>query len=130
MKRVLRQLTAAAVLAAGLAGASLSGAQAQGPLLETYVAFLGTADHYNSRGARLSEPWQIIRQDRANFHKFGIRDQGDESDRFFSSVANRGRMERMILNGYIDPNAAWRIVNDNVWIRVDVYENSVNVTVN
>ncbi len=36
----------------------------------------------------------------------------------------------MILNGYIDPNAAWRIVNDNVWIRVEVYENSVNVTVN
>ena len=130
MKRIVRNLTAAAVMAAGLAGVTVPAAQAQGPLLETYVAFLGTDDHYNSRGARLSEPWQIIRQDRANFHKFGIRDRGDESDRFFSSIANRGRMERMILNGYIDPNAAWRIVNDNVWIRVEVYENSVNVTVN
>lgn len=130
MKRILKNLTATAVIAVGLAGATFSGAQAQGPLLETYVAFLGTDDHYNSRGARLSEPWQIIRQDRANFHKFGIRDRGDESDRFFSSIANRGRMERMILNGYIDPNAAWRIVNDNVWIRVEVYENSVNVSVN
>ncbi|WP_190292763.1 hypothetical protein [Roseibium aggregatum] len=130
MKRILRNLTATAIVAAGLAGAGVPGAQAQGPLLETYVAFLGPADHYNSRGARLSEPWQIIRQDRANFHKFGIRDRGDESDRFFASIANRGRMERMILNGYIDPNAAWRIVNDNVWIRVEVYENSVNVTVN
>jgi len=130
MKRMLKTLTAIAAMTAALAGAVVPGARAQGPLLETYVAFIGPADHYNSRGARLSEPWQIIRQDRANFHKFGIRDRGDEGDRFFSSIANRNRMERMILNGYIDRNAAWRIVNDNVWIRVEVYENSVSVTVN
>jgi len=104
-------------------------AQAQGPLLEVYTAFLGPADHFNSRGARLTAPWQVIRQDRANFHRYGVRDPGDQNDRFFASVANRGRMERMILNGYIDPNAGWRIVNQNVWIRVEVYANSVNVSV-
>lgn len=123
----------AGIVAGMILGAMLLGhapAVAQGPVLESYVAFLGPNDHFNSRGARLTEPWQIIRQDRANFHRFGIRDRGDQADRFFASIANRGRMERMILNGYIEPNAAWRIVNDNVWIRVDVYPNSVNVSVN
>lgn len=106
-----------------------TGASAQPGPLEVYVAYLGTDDHYNSRGARLSEPWQVIRQDRANFHRFGIRDRGDEGDRFFASADNRARMERMILNGYIDPNAGYRIINENVWIRVEVYEDSVNIEV-
>ena len=104
-------------------------AQAQGQLLDSYVAFLGPNDHFNSRGARLTEPWQIIRQDRANYHKFRVRDPGDEGDRFFGSIKNRGKMERMILNGYINPNAAWRIVNENVWVQVEIYANAVNVTV-
>lgn len=102
---------------------------AQGPLLEVYTAFLGPDDHFNSKGARLTQPWQVIRQDRANFHKFGIRDRGDEGDRFFGSIANRNRMEQMILRGTIDRTAARRIVNSNVWITVEVYADFVNVTV-
>lgn len=102
---------------------------AQGPLLESYTAFLGPDDHFNSRGARLTEPWQIVRQDRANFHRFGIRDAGDQGDTFFASAGNRARMERMIMNGRINPAAAARIINGNVWIRVDIFENAVNVTV-
>lgn len=114
-----------------LAALLLSATQAvsQGALLESYTAFLGPSDHFNSRGARLTEPWQIIRQDRANFHRFGIRDQGDEGDTFFASAGNRARMERMIMNGRIEPSAAMRIINGNVWIRVDIYENAVNVSV-
>ncbi|WP_319771877.1 hypothetical protein [Breoghania sp.] len=102
---------------------------ARGRLLEVYVAYLGPDDHYNSRGQRLSEPWQVIRQDRANYHRFGIRDRGDEGDRFFASAANRARMERMVLKGFIDGNAGWRVVNDNCWIRVEIYEDSVRVEV-
>ena len=127
MKLALRRLTAVAVLLC--AAAFDMPALAQGRLLEVYVAYLGPDDHYNSRGERLSEPWQVIRQDRANFHRFGIRDRGDEGDRFFASAANRARMERMVLNGYIEGNAGWRVVNDNCWIRVEVYENSVRIEV-
>ncbi|ADZ70005.1 hypothetical protein [Polymorphum gilvum] len=130
MVSALKRFFAITGLAAAAALAGSDAGRAQGGLLEVYVAFLGPADHYNSRGARLTEPWQIIRQDRANFHRFGIRDPGDQGDRFFASANNRERMERMILNGYIDPSAAWRIVNENVWIRVEIYPNSVNVTVN
>lgn len=108
---------------------SATQAFAQGPLLESYTAFLGPDDHFNSRGARLTEPWQIIRQDRANFHRYGIRDAGDQGDAFFASAANRARMESMIMNGRIEPAAAVRIINGNVWIRVDIYENAVNVSV-
>ncbi|MEC9343022.1 MAG: hypothetical protein VYD64_04165 [Pseudomonadota bacterium] len=102
---------------------------AQGPLLESYTAFLGSADHFNSRGARLTEPWQVIRQDRANVHRYGVRDPGDEHDSFFASIRNRDRMEQLILGGYIEPNAGWRIVNENVWVTVDIYQDSVNVSV-
>ncbi|MDJ0931365.1 hypothetical protein [Breoghania sp.] len=118
-------------LAAMLVGAVALGpsAVAQGPLLEVYVAYLGPDDHYNSRGARLTEPWQVIRQDRANFHRFGIHDRGDEGDRFFASSANRARMERMILNGYIEGNAGYRIVEGNCWIRVEIYRDSVHIEV-
>ncbi len=115
-------------MAAGLA-VSPERSAAQGPLLEAYSAYLGNADHYNSRGARLTEPWQVIRQDRANFHRFGIRDPGDEYHSFFAIAANRNRMEQMILHGHIDANAGWRVVNENVWIRVEIYQNSVRVDV-
>lgn len=127
--RMVKVLVACAVLLFSAGLGSLPPASAQGQLLDRYVAFLGPNDHFNSRGARLTEPWQIIRQDRANYHKFRVRDPGDEGDMFFGSIKNRGRMERMILNGYINPNAAWRIVNENVWIQVEIYANAVNVTV-
>ncbi len=126
----LNKLIAAVAIVVGVGLASgTAPAKAQGQLLESYVAFIGPNDHFNSKGGRLTEPWQIIRQDRANFHKFGIRDRGDQADGYFNSIKNRGRMERMIRNGYIEPNAAWRIVNQNVWVRVDIYRNAVNVTV-
>ncbi|WP_321341633.1 hypothetical protein [Breoghania sp.] len=126
--KLLRSLALVAA-AIGIVSPLATPVFAQGPLLEVYVAYLGTDDHYNSRGVRLTEPWQIVRQDRANFHRFGIRDRGDEGDRFFASMANRGRMERMILNGYIEGNAGYRIVDSNCWIRVEVYENSVKIEV-
>lgn len=127
--RMVKALLVGAALLFSAGFGSFPVAQAQGQLLDSYVAFIGPNDHFNSKGGRLTEPWQIIRQDRANYHRFRVRDPGDEGDIFFSSMANRGRMERMILNGYINPNAAWRIVNENVWIQVEIYANAVNVTV-
>ena len=125
LKRMVTAGIAAFVAAATIPATGI----AQGPVLETYSVFLGPTDHFNSAGARLTQPWQVIRQDRANFHRFGVRDQGDQYDGFFASSANRSRMEQMILHGYIDPNAGWRIVNQNVWITVEVYANSVSVNV-
>ncbi len=126
MKLRLSGLLAGVALAATIVGAGPT--LAQGAFLEEYVAYLGPDDHFNSNGVRLREVWQIIRQDRANFYR-GIRDDGDEADGFFSDFDNRALMERMVMEGVIEPRAAQQIVNQNVWIRVQVFEDAVNVTV-
>lgn len=113
----------------GMASGAVSGTEGteneSGQLRGAYTAFLGDSDHYNSRGQRLTSSWQIVRQDRANFHRFGVRDPGDEDDPFFASVDARARMERMLA---IDPQAERRIVGENVLIRVEVYDDVVRVT--
>lgn len=67
-----------------------------GELLDRYVARLSAADHYNSKGVRLDNPAAIIRQDRANFHKYGKRDPEDQSDRYFATAKNRQWLENML----------------------------------
>jgi hypothetical protein len=90
-------------------------------LLESYVAYIGDMDLYNSSGQRLTQPWQIIRQDRANYHRFRIRHDGDESDSFFASADNRAVMEDMLRRGQISNGAARDIVNGDVFIEVEIY---------
>ena len=95
-------------------------AQAQ-QILDSYVAFIGQEDLYNSAGERLTRPWQILRQDRANYHRFGIRQPGDEGDSFFGSIDNRALMERMIMNGSIQPSASRSVVSGGSMVVVTIY---------
>lgn len=97
-------------------------------LLESYVALLSSQDHFNSGGTRLTLPWQIIRQDRANFHKFGKRDDLDEWDSFFGSIENRAAAERMLARGSISPGLSAKIVNGEVVIRVEIFGNGTKGT--
>ncbi|NEH83044.1 hypothetical protein E0H46_26845 [Rhizobium leguminosarum bv. viciae] len=90
-------------------------------LVESYRAYIGEADLFNSNGARLTQPWQIIRQDRANFHQYGVRDHDDETDSFFADPVNRQALEQMLRNGTMTRDAANMIVRGNVWIDVDIY---------
>ena len=90
-------------------------------LLEEYVAYIGGSDLVNSSGERLTQPWAIIRQDRANFHRFGQRDSLDQGDSFFASAGNGAIMERLLRNGSISPAAARAIINGDVMIRVSIY---------
>jgi hypothetical protein len=90
-------------------------------LIGSYNAWLSRADHYNSSGQRLTSAAAIIRQDRANFHKFGIQDPGDESDSYFDNVNNRAVLEQMLNDGTSDPGVLRQIVNGNVMIHVDIY---------
>lgn len=86
-----------------------------------YSAWIGQDDLYNSDGARLNQPWQILRQDRANYHRFGIWQEGDDWDPFFGDANNRAAMERMIMDGHIDPAAARAILRGNVMVHVTIY---------
>lgn len=66
-------------------------AQAQTFMGEFY-AYIGPSDHWNSRGVRLGDFGSILQQDRANFHRFGIRDQFDTHDYIFGTLAARSRI--------------------------------------
>lgn len=90
-------------------------------LVESYVARLGANDHFNSSGGRLTSPALIIRQDRANFHKFGLRDPEDQSDSFFRNANNRELLEQFLARGRTTPDAYRMIVNGQPLIRVNIY---------
>ena len=102
-------------------------------LQESYRAQLSERDHFNSNGERLQSAAAIIRQDRANFHRFGIRDPGDQSDVFFTDVNNRAELEALIERGTSEPHAINRIVNGTPMVRIDIFSGPrgpfVNVTV-
>lgn len=111
--RWMMALALAAIVAAGAARAD--------EIVGGYAAFIGEDDLYNSSGVRLTEPWQVLRQDRANYWKFGIRQPGDEADPFFSSVENRAAMEQMVMNGRIDPRAARMILQGGATVYVTIW---------
>ncbi len=115
----MKRFLLAAVLAASSAMAATV-AQAD-QIIGSYVAYIGQDDLYNSKGARLNEPWQILRQDRANYHRFGISQPGDEWDPFFGSMENRGIMERMIMNGTMEPAAARNLLRGGATVFVRIY---------
>ena len=90
-------------------------------LVSSYQAWIGRDDLYNSSGSRLTKPWQIIRQDRANFHSYGIRDDGDEDDAFFVDQANRQALETMLARGSMSSSARRMLLRGNCWINVSIY---------
>lgn len=136
-KRLIAWTVAAAMMAAASSAAAQSslGWGNSPQLLDEYVAYIGVRDLRASDGVRLSQAWQIIRQDRANYHRFGVRDRGDESDSFFGSANNRAIMERMVRDGRMSPSAARAVVQGDVWVSVRIYGRGsvgqyVEVTVN
>jgi hypothetical protein len=102
-------------------------------LKESYKALLSERDHFNSNGERLRSAAAIIRQDRANVHRFGIRDRADQDDVFFADMDNRAALEALIERGTSEPHAINRIINGTPLVRVDIYTGPrgpfVNVTV-
>lgn len=90
-------------------------------LIASYTAFIGEADLYNSNGQRLREPWQILRQDRANFHRFGIRQFADEYDPVFASMEARAQMESLLRRGHITPQARQAILRGDTIVHVQVW---------
>lgn len=69
-----------------------------------YYVELGPQDFFNSSGTRLRDGAAIFQQDRANYHRFGIRHGGDGGDPVFGSRDMRARIPSLFANG---PSGAW-----------------------
>ncbi len=68
-------------------------------VLAEYFTLLSDADFYNSSGARLGSFGGVLQQDRANFHRFRLRDPQDQSDPYFSNKALRAGISEMYRRG-------------------------------
>src|ERR1700693_2280130 len=119
------------LISAVLSAVPIQSAHAQNlrNFIESYTARLSARDHFNSNGERLRSAAAIIRQDRANFYVYGLRDSEDEPDSFFSNKGNRARLEGMLENGRTTPDAIQRIVNGTPLIRVDIYSTGISVSI-
>ncbi|TGV96040.1 hypothetical protein EN797_038790, partial [Mesorhizobium sp. M2E.F.Ca.ET.154.01.1.1] len=76
---------ARAFTVAGLVLASLLGTNAAhaDEMLGSYVARISYRGHHASDGYELDNAADMVRQDRANWHKFHRRDSDDENDVWF-----------------------------------------------
>lgn len=90
-------------------------------LIGSYSAVIGEDDLYNSSGRKLTQPWQVLRQDRANFHRYGISQRGDEDDPFFGSADNRAAMESMLRDGHIDKATDRTLMSGHARVYVEIY---------
>lgn len=120
-------ITLAGLLLTSLLGASAAHADS---MLGSYVARISERDHQASDGYALDSAAQMVRQDRANWHKFHRRDADDESDSWFTTNDERADLQRMLERpGAMSASTKRAIVNGEPLIRVDVYENSVRVSI-
>jgi hypothetical protein len=123
-----KSLTVAGLLLASFLG--IGSAQAGDDMLGSYVARISDRDHHASDGYELSSAAQMVRQDRANWHKFHRRDADDQGDDWFNSNDDRAYLERMLKrSGAMSSSTRNAIVNGEPLIQVDVYSDSVRVSI-
>ena len=90
-------------------------------LLGEYFTTIGHEDMRNSRGVPLGSFCAIVQQDRANFHRFGIRHQGDQADPFFGNREARAWLGANCFVVQGQEYVADRVLSGNikyVWVRV------------
>ncbi len=99
----------------------ISIAVAQNGSDEMYMAKISKNDMKSSAGVPLKDPAEIIRQDRANVHKFGNPD-GDDKDTFFTTAEHRALIPEMLKNGFFTKPISDMLLHNReivlrIWIR-------------
>ena len=119
-----------AIAVAGLLLATSLGTARADDMLGSYTARISDRDHRASDGYPLGSAAQMVRQDRANYHKFHRRDGDDQGDAWFRTDGSRADLQRMLERGGAMSGATRSaIVNGEPLIQVDVYEDSVEVSI-
>lgn len=86
-----------------------------------YRAYIGAKDLVNSDGKKLTEAWQVLRQDRANYHRFAVRQPGDEADPLFADADQRAALEALVKASGLDKATRAAILKGNVLVEVRIY---------
>jgi len=95
--------------------------------LAKYLCQIGPEDVRNSTGKRLTTVPEILRQDRANYHKFRVRHRRDLDDEtFFKTTANRELFNRVPVQ--CPPALAGSILNGEATVVVKVYRDRIVVS--
>ena len=124
---VSKAIAVAGFVAAAVLGAATARAD---DMLGSYTARISDRDHRASDGYPLSSAAQMVRQDRANWHKFHRRDSDDQGDPWFRTDGSRADLQRMLERGGAMSSATKRaIVNGEPLVEVDVYPDSVRVSI-
>ncbi|MCW1950607.1 MAG: hypothetical protein KIH44_004475 [Octadecabacter sp.] len=75
-----------------------------------FMTHLGPSDAVSSRGVQLNDLCAIVQQDRANYHRFGLREELDSSDPVFASTDRRA----MIADRCEYDHSYYRYAGDNI----------------
>ena len=92
---------------------------------QMYKARLSEKDHSNSSGQRLNTVGAILRQDRANFHTFNIRDAEDESDKVFKNKEARVNIESAVKRAKISKTTEEAILNGTPVVQVKIVDGGI-----
>lgn len=102
-----------------------------GRYLCSYTAQISDHNKYNSSGSRLATGYNkssvaaILRQDRADYYVFGVRDPLDTGDCVMHSKQQRAIFERLLNNSKIGKDFIRAIVDGNPVVDIDLYQNHI-----
>lgn len=114
-------------------GALLASTSSYAGYLCSYTAYISDSNKYNSdgksvvNGVNLQSAGQVLRQNRADIHRFGVGTFGDTSDCYFDDINHRSRIPTMLKKGSISKNTIRQIVTGNPLLTVDVYSTHLEV---
>ncbi len=95
--------------------------QAHASCIVDYKTTISNIDRHNSKGVRLRTVGAILRQDRANFHRFKLKDPGDEGDSALWHPKRRAIFERAVNNRL--PSPINKNILGNEEIKLDILFN-------
>jgi hypothetical protein len=86
-----------------------------------YIAYIGPEDMRSSDGQPVTTLGGVLQQDRANYHRFGIRHAEDEGDPVFADPALRARIPGMVTAGGHDRGSLARMARGGQPFVVNVF---------
>ncbi|SFE55693.1 hypothetical protein SAMN04488523_108109 [Sulfitobacter brevis] len=93
-----------------------------------YCAKISSGDQITSKGQKLQDAGAILQQDRANYHRFNLRDFGDQLDPIFADPAVRAQIPRLLAASQTPGSVLREIEKGTPDICVDVSGKAMTVT--